>query len=176
MAEQARADCPFRGVVEVDESYFGPTSTRGHGGHGSPRKTPVFGILDRGGQMHCQGVNTRSKTTLQGIVEGHVSFSAEITTDGFRSCDCLVEAGFSRHRRINKYDDRNPAVFSGNGPHINGIERFWSYAKRRRQKFNGLRRPAFPTFLKETEFRFNTREDDLYKILLNSCRMKPPRH
>jgi len=29
--------------------------------------------------------------------------------------------------------------------------------------------------LKETEFRFNNRKNDLYKILLGSCRMKPLR-
>lgn len=65
--------------------------------------------------------------------------------------------------------------FAGNGVHINGIESFWSTATRRHQKFNGLRKPAFPVFLKQTEFRFNTCNQDLYKILLRSCRMKPLR-
>ena len=175
MAELAQADCPFRGVVEVDESYFGPTRTRGHRGRGNPRKVPVFGILERGGRVHCQIVKNCSKATLQGIISGRVELSAEVTTDGFRSYDGLVEAGFSRHHRINKYYNRDRTVFSENGVHINGIESFWSYAKRRHQKFNGLRRTAFATFLKETEFRFNTRDQDLYKILLRSCRLKPLR-
>jgi transposase-like protein len=175
MAELAERDCPFRGVVELDESYFGPTRTRGHRGRGNPRKVPVFGILERGGRVHCQIVKNCSKATLLAIIEGRVELSAEVTTDGFRSYDGLVEAGFSRHHRINKYYDRDHTVFSENGVHINGIESFWSYAKRRHQKFNGLRRSAFPTFLKETEFRFNTRDQDLYKILLTSCRMKPLR-
>jgi len=175
MAEMAERDCPFRGVVELDESYFGPTRTRGHKGRGNPRKVPVFGILERGGRVHCQIVKNCSKATLLAIIEGRVELSAEVTTDGFRSYDGLVEAGFSRHHRINKYYDRDRTVFSENGVHINGIESFWSYAKRRHQKFNGLRRSAFPTFLKETEFRFNTRDQNLYKILLTSCRMKPLR-
>lgn len=85
------------------------------------------------------------------------------------------EAGFSRHHRIDKYADPNHPVFAEKGVHINGIESFWSYAKRRHQKFNGLRRDAFPTFLKETEFRFNNRANDLYKILLKSCRLTPLR-
>ena len=173
MAELAQADCPFNGQVEVDESYFGPARTRCHRGRGNPRKVPVFGILERGGRVHCQIVKNCSKTTLQAIIEGQVELSAEITTDGFRSYDGLVEAGFARHHRINKYYDRDRTVFSENGVHINGIESFWSYAKRRHQKFNGLRRASFPTFLKETEFRFNTRHQDLYKILLRSCRNKP---
>ena len=175
MAELAQADCPFRGQVEVDESYFGPTRTRGHKGRGNPRKVPVFGILERGGRVHCQIVKNCSKTTLQAIIEGRVELSAEISTDGFRSYDGLVEAGFAKHHRINKYYRRDQTIFSENGVHINGIESFWSYAKRRHQKFNGLRKSSFPTFLKETEFRFNNRNQDLYKILLRSCSINPLR-
>ena len=172
MAEMAQADCPFRGRVEVDESYFGPTRTRGHKGRGNPRKVPVFGILERGGRVHCQIVKNCSKPTLQAIIEGRVELCAEIVTDGFRSYDGLVEAGFAKHHRINKYYDRDRAVFAENGVHINGIESFWSYAKRRHAKFNGLKRSSFSAFLKETEFRFNTRDQDLYKLLLRSCRLK----
>jgi len=176
MAELAQEDCPFRGRVELDESYFGPSRQRGKPGLGKGRgvhgKVPVFGILERGGRVHCQIVKNCSKGTLLAIMEGRVELSAEITTDGFRSYDGLVEAGFRRHHRINKYWNRDRAIFSENGVHINGIESFWSHAKRRHAKFNGLRKTSFPTFLKETEFRFNNRENNLYKILLRSCRMK----
>ena len=179
MAELARADCPFRGQVEIDESYFGPTRQRGRPGLGRGRgaagKVPVFGILERGGRVHCQIVKNCSKQTLQAIIEGRVHLSAEINSDGFRSCDGLVEAGFKRHHRINKYYQRNRAIFSENGVHINGIESSRSYAKRRHAKLGGLRKTSFPVFLKETEFRFNNRKNDLYKILLKSCRMKPLR-
>ena len=136
---------------------------------------PVFGILERGGRVHCQIVRNCSKATLQALIKGQVELAAEITTDGFKSYDGLVEAGFSRHHRINKYYGRDKVRFSENGVHINGIESFWSYAKRRHAKFNGLRRTSFPTFLKETEFRFNTRDQNLYKILLRSCRITPLR-
>lgn len=175
MAELAQADCPFLGQVEIDESYFGPARQRGRTGRGAPKKVPVFGILERGGRVHCQVVKNCSKTTLQAIIEGRVELSAEITTDGFRSYDGLVEAGFKRHHRITKYYGKSAPVFVQNGRHINGIESFWSYAKRRHQKFNGLRPESFPVFLKETEFRFNTRGKDLYKTLLKSCRKKPLR-
>ncbi|MEM1388359.1 MAG: IS1595 family transposase [Pseudomonadota bacterium] len=175
MAELAVADCPFDGVVELDESYFGPSRQRGQRGRGAARKTPVFGILERGGRVHCQIVKNCSKATLTAIIEGRVALSADVTTDGFKGYDGLVEAGFKRHHRIKKYYNRTRAVFAENGVHINGIESFWSYAKRRHAKFNGLRKSAFPAFLKETEFRFNTRHRDLYKILLASCRLKPLR-
>lgn len=175
MAEMAREGCPFRGQVEIDESYFGPARVRGQRGRGAGRKTPVFGILERGGRVHCQIVKNCSKATLTAILQGRVTPQAEITSDGFPAYHGLVEAGFSRHHRIDKYADPNRPVFSESGVHINGIESFWSYAKRRHQKFNGLRRDAFPIFLKETEFRFNNRHEDLYKILLKSCRLTPLR-
>lgn len=38
MAELTVADCPFRGQVEIDESYFGPTRTRGHKGRPPPQQ------------------------------------------------------------------------------------------------------------------------------------------
>ena len=55
------------------------------------------------------------------------------------------------------------------GPHhVNGIESFWTFAKRRLLKFNGIPKNTFYPHLKETQFRFNHRHHDLYKTLL-SC-------
>lgn len=85
MAELAREGCPFQGVVEVDESYFGPTRQRGWPGRGASNKTPVFGILERGGRVHCQIVKNCSKATLQAIIEGRVDADATITSDAFKS-------------------------------------------------------------------------------------------
>jgi len=175
MADLAQEGCPFKGQVEIDESYFGPARVRGVRGRGAGRKTPVFGILERGGRVHCQIVRNCSKSTLEAILQGRVSHLAEVTSDGFPGYNGLVEAGFTRHHRINKYTDPTHPVFVHKGVHINGIESFWSYAKRRLQKFNGLRASSFPTFLKETEFRFNNRQNDLYKLLLRSCRINPLR-
>jgi len=39
--------------------------------------------------------------------------------------------------------------------HINGIENFWSQAKRILRKYNGIHKASFSLFLKECEFRFN---------------------
>ena len=57
--------------------------------------------------------------------------------------------------------------------HINGIESFWSYAKRRLQKFNGVPAATFNLHLKECEWRFNHRHDDLYLELLRLLRHHP---
>ena len=54
--------------------------------------------------------------------------------------------------------------------HINGIESFWSFAKRRLAKFNGVSNKTFYLYLKETEFRFNHRQGNLYLELLKLLR------
>jgi len=59
--------------------------------------------------------------------------------------------------------------------HINGIESFWSYAKRRMNKFNGIKKDKFILHLKETEYRWNTKSanGNMYKELLKKFREKP---
>ena len=50
--------------------------------------------------------------------------------------------------------------------HINGIEGFWGLAKVRLLKLRGMSKNMFYLNLKECEFRFNYRNQDLYKVLL----------
>ncbi|MCK9467397.1 MAG: hypothetical protein M0P94_03650, partial [Candidatus Absconditabacterales bacterium] len=51
--------------------------------------------------------------------------------------------------------------------HINGIESFRSYCKRRLAKFNGVSKEKFALHLKECEFRFNCgiEGEDIYNKL-----------
>lgn len=55
--------------------------------------------------------------------------------------------------------------FGSGSRHINGIESFWSFVKRRLQKFNGVPAHTFYLHLKECEWRFNQRHEDLYLYL-----------
>ena len=57
--------------------------------------------------------------------------------------------------------------------HVNGIESFWSYAKRRLQKFNGVPTGTFYLHLKECEYRFNNRNQDLSRLLLKLLERYP---
>jgi len=57
--------------------------------------------------------------------------------------------------------------------HINGIESFWGYAKRRLAKFNGVPAHTFYLHLKETGYRFNHRRGNLYAVLLRMLRKQP---
>jgi len=48
----------------------------------------------------------------------------------------------------------------------------WSYAKRRLAKFNAVPRQTFLLHIKECEFRFSHREEDLSDRILNSTERK----
>ena len=161
---------PFKGgEVEVDESYFGPRRVRGKRGRGAGGKTIVFGIFKRDGRVYTEIVPDCSKRTLLAVIRGKIKPQVVIHSDGWRGYDGLVDVGYAKHLRI--HHGRNQ--FARGGRHINGIESFWGYAKRRLAKFNGISEDTFYFHPKETEYRFNLRRGDLYGTLLKMLRREP---
>jgi transposase-like protein len=170
IAEECERQSPFKdGDVEVDESYFGPHRVRGKRGRGASGKTIVFGLLKRDDKVYTEVVPDCKKATLQAIIRGRVSVDAVIHSDGWRGYDGLVDVGYAKHYRVHHGQNE----FAHDQSHINGIESFWSYAKRRLQKFNGVPAATFNLHLKECEWRFNHRHDNLYLELLRLLRHHP---
>lgn len=149
IAAHIEDDNPIRGVVELDESYFGGVR-KGRRGRGAAGKVPVFGILKRGGKVYTTMIPNAQALTLLSIVQDKVELDSIVYTDAFGSYDILDVAGF-KHHRIN----HSKAFAAGHGRHINGIENFWNQAKRHLRKYNGIPREHFHLFLKECEWRFN---------------------
>ena len=91
-------------------------------------------------------------------------------TDGWRSYDGLILSGYN-HKRIHHHENE----FTRGKNHVNGIESFWSFTKRRIAKFNGIKNNNFLTHLKESEYRWNTKSTNanMYKQLLTNFRQKP---
>lgn len=170
VAEEAERASPFSSCeVEVDESYFGAKRVRGKRGRGAGGKTIVFGIYKRNGKLYTEIVPNAAKKTLQAIIRGKVSLDSVIHSDCWRGYNGLVDVGYSKHLRINHSDD----VFAVGDVHINGIESFWSFAKRRLQKFNGVPKQTFYLHLKECEYRFNHRNENLEQKLLKLLERYP---
>lgn len=170
IAQACEAESPFMsGEVEVDESYFGARRVRGKRGRGAGGKTPVFGLLKRNGRVYTEIVPNCSKAVLQKVIRGRVAPEVVIHSDGWRGYDGLVDVGYARHFRV----EHGSNEFVVGAHHINGIESFWSFAKRRLQKFNGVPDHTFYLHLKECEWRFNNRNANLYKELLKLLRNNP---
>jgi len=162
-------DSPLSGEIEVDESYFGARHVKGKRGRGAYGKTIVFGLLKREGKVYTEIIPDVKAVTLQGVIRGRVDINSVIHSDGWRGYDGLVDIGYNKHFRV--HHGKNE--FIRGKSHINGIESFWSYAKIRLVKFRGIDKKSFNLHLKECEFRFNHRGEDLYKILLEIFRNEP---
>ena len=169
IAEYCEAQSPFSGEIEVDESYFGPRRVKGRRGRGAFGKTAVFGVFKRNGHVYTEIVPDCRKATLQAIIRGRVELGSVIYSDGWRGYNGLVDVGYGKHLRVDHGNDE----FVRGRTHINGIEGFWGYAKSRLTRFRGMSKQTFYLHLKESEFRFNHRRQDLYQVMLKLCRENP---
>ena len=165
--ERAGQRQKLTGDIEVDESYFGPARIRGKKtkrkrGRGT-LKQPVFGIFERYGQVYTEIVPNCKKLTLQPLILGKVSLESVIHSDGWRGYDGLVDVGYDKHLRVNHSKDE---FSKKNGCHINGIESFWSFVKRRFTNLNSVRKRYFDLHLKECEWRWNRNYVELEKELI----------
>ncbi|HHF1961216.1 TPA: IS1595 family transposase [Haemophilus influenzae] len=142
------ADEVFDGQIELDESYFGG-HRKGKRGRGAAGKIAVFGLLKRQGKVFTVVVENTKTETLMPVIVRKIKLDSWVYTDTYRSYDALDVSKFY-HERIHHSE-----LFAVKQNHINGIENFWSQAKRILRKYNGIDRKNFPLFLKECEFRFN---------------------
>ena len=137
------------------------TSVRGaSGAGGAAGKTPVFGVLKRGGQVFITVVKGCSRKELMPIIQGHILENTTVYTNGWGAYDGLIVNGYDHYRVFHSRDE-----FARGKCHADGIESFWSYAKRRLAKFNGIASAKFVLYLKECESRFNNRGQDLFGTL-----------
>ena len=168
LAHECEQESPFGGEVEVDESYFGGYR-KGKRGRGAAGKVPVFGILRRNGKVYTQIVKDVSRKTLQTIIRTQVVPQSVVYSDSFRSYEGLVLDGF-KHYRI----DHEREFSQGKRQHINGIENFWGYAKTKLKHYYGVDRKRFYWYLKEMEFRYNHRNEDLADLIRGILKNAPP--
>ncbi|MCZ0932504.1 MAG: IS1595 family transposase [Oligoflexia bacterium] len=162
-----------KGEIEMDESYFGARRIRGKKGRGAYGKTVVFGIKKRKGQVYTQVIRNCSKTEILPLISSKISKKTTVFTDGFKTYDSLVDLGYKRHYRVHHGKSEFAKKEKRIRNHINGIENFWGIAKVRFSKLRGMNKETFYLHLKECEFRFNHRQDDLYKLILKIIKNKP---
>ena len=162
-----------KGEIEMDESYFGARRIRGLRGRGAYGKTVVFGLKQRKGKVYTQVIKNCSRKAILPLISRKIGKSATVFTDGFKTYDGLVNMGYKKHYRVhhgkNEFAKRTGKIRN----HINGIENFWGVAKVRLSKFRGMNKETFYLHLKECEFRFNYRKDNMYTLLLKILRNNP---
>jgi len=147
---------PLLGELELDESYFGGRR-QGRRGRGAAGKVAVFGILERAGKVYTVAVPDCRKETLMAKLQAATVKGSVFYTDEFVSYNDVAQ--FGKQVPVNHQE-----TFARGPAHLNGIEGFWSFAKRRYRQVHGVDREHFPLYLAEYEFRYNHRDEHLLTI------------
>ena len=167
MAAWCEQSSPLHGTIEVDVSCFGPRRIPGKRGRGALGKTIVFGLFEREGKVCTEIVSDARKKTLPSIVRDKVASAESVSIPMVGEATTgRVDMGHDKHYRAHHSKDE----FADGTRHINGTESFWSYAKRRLVRFNGVPASTFYLHVKETGFRFNHRSHNLFHVLLKHLR------
>ncbi len=137
-----------------------------------PGQPPVFGIIEEGGMAFIDYIPELAAET---IFHFHINFQLRLVrmnniiyTDRYRRYHALIfcaDAALPLNY-IRSYD-RTPYVDTES-------HRFWHFARQRIKRYKGLSPHRFPLYLKELEFRYNNRGQDLAPLFLRSlCALVP---
>jgi transposase len=147
------------GEIEMDETLYGG-HRKGKRGWGAAGKHMVFGMYQRNGHVMTFPVADRKIDTLIPLVFQYSKPGSLYYSDDWHAYTRLSIKG--DHVVVRK--ERGMPKAKGRD-HINGIEGFWSFSKNWLYQYRGIPKHHFHLYLKETEFRFNNRESDLFLLI-----------
>ena len=148
---------PLSGEIEMDETMFGGRRP-GKRGWGASGKNIVFGIYQRNGKVLTFPISSRARETMMPYIIRYTKTGSLYYTDDWFAYTSLPIRG--NHVVVLK----DKGVPKGRN-HINGIEGFWSFAKHWLYQYRGIHKAYFPLYLKEVEWRFNQRNENLVILL-----------
>lgn len=161
------------GEVEIDETYVGGRRRNGQRGRPSreSHKTPVIGVVERGGKVAALVTRDASKASVMPIVESRVLPKSMIYTDEWRAYDGLTKKGYE-HKRIAHAEK----VYVVGNVHTNTIEGFWSLLKNGiRGVYHSVSAKHLQSYVNEYAFRYNHRSDSTAMFSLIQAQAKKVR-
>lgn len=156
-------DKMLSGHVEADETFIGGKARNMHvaqrqrriTGTGGKDKTPVLGIMERGGKVRTVVIPNRKKKAIQAEVRNHVEAGSALYTDALMSYEGL--ASDYAHKVV----DHAVEYVTDNVTHTNSLENYWALLKR---TISGTYVSVEPfhlfRYLDEQAYRFNNRKTE----------------
>ncbi len=124
------------GIIESDEVYIGGKNKNRHKdkkipnsqGRSAKDKTPVIGLVERGGKVMTFVAQNTDSETLHQIIDNNVVDGATIVTDSYKS---YYGIGATYNHVVVKHEDGGYVTYEGDNQfHTQNIENFWSQLKR----------------------------------------------
>ena len=169
---------PLSGKVEMDETAVGGKPRAGEiRGKGeipawvAKKKTSVFGMVERGGQIRAFVVPDRTSTTLGQYASKHVLPSATIYTDEF-PLYVGIGKNYAGHYKIK----HKAKVYAEGDVTTNSIEGFFAMLKNAIiGVHHGVSRHHLQSYVDEYSFRFNRRDGSqpLFWAILDRVQKAP---
>lgn len=162
------------GDVEADETYMGGAEKNKHKskkmkgtqGRSVKTKTPVAGVIQRGGELRVEIVEDTKGKNLRPFVIKNIAVGSKLHTDewwGYRGLTELYQHQIVKH---------NEKEYVKGDVHTNTLEGFWSLLKRGVDGiYHSISDKHLQKYLNEFAFRYNTRsmnENYRFNVMLSN--------
>lgn len=150
------------GDVECDEAYIGGREqnkhewkkTKGTQGRSTKTKTPVFGMVQRGGKVVVVKCEKTDGATLLPIIEHFIAEGSTIHTDELNSYN-----GIKADKYTHKVVNHGRKEYVKGGDFTNTIEGFWATLKRMIEGvYHSITSKYLQRYIDEAVYRYNTRK------------------
>lgn len=151
------------GIVEADESFYGGKNknrhknkkTKGSQGRSCIDKTPIVGLIQRGGKMTAVVTKDTSPQSIEPVVREFVKLGTTLISDDWKGYKGLNKE--YKHFAI-KHAGTGYKHSFGRDVHTNNIESSWKIMKNSlRDMYNSVSKKHLQKYVDEFVFRYNTR-------------------
>ena len=127
-------------------------------------KPVIFGICRTGEKVHTEILPDVTRSMIHAATRGRSVLETQHSSERLRKFNGVVDLGQYCLYRLGQSSDSHQ---------MDDVDAFWGLTKHRLAKFKGLNRNTAYLHLKECEYRFNYRNDDLFNALIELLKVYP---